>query len=705
MSIIFLNSALAPLLLFAFLPLLLHLLARTRPPVYEFSSNRFLEIIIKRTKRVRKPQDILLLIIRTLLFISIILMFLQPLFFSNEKLSGFAKRKNVVILVDASASMGYLEGGRTRFSAACAEASEILRTLATHDTANIIFIKSRPEALFPTTGSNIAYLRKKLRNARVSNEAGNVESAISKAVKMLTQSNDALNEICIISDFQRTQWQNQNQKRIKLNIPENVAVTLLKTGEKNGHNIGITRISSSPLLPLSSETVSFHCEVSNFSSSAARVPVYFHFGELHDTSTLLVPSNGSATATFTINRVGGTTESAPARKPGVYSFEFSIPRDALSEDNTRSGLLKIAESVKTAFTGTSKYPGEAWRNALLVFPWISCESVRLEDILIDDNYDFIFISGWNGEDVEKIRGLLKNGATIICAPKAGMKMDVIRELRDSNSKTGITSEKLIQESAPADKPFTLKIAKKNDSLFSIFAKGEYGDPVAAVINKRLEINSNVCGGGDPVISYYDGTTALFRCDVNTPGEFYLWNITLNPQFSNFASRIQFVPLMAEFILSRRKLTDLEHLAEYAPGDSLVRKIDFTGSLKEISLLSPSNKTTTLKIKPPRSENARNGDRLLLLVSDPVTETGIYSWKYAGKPVWFNSVNPVASESDLRSIPESLLKLHGTAGIAGTGLINDLHKGVPLWPWLLGLALILALSESLVMFSADREVKS
>jgi len=128
MNFITQNPVLLPLLLLVVVPLLLHLFARTKPPVKQFSSLEFILKALKSNLRMKRPQDILLLIIRTLIFIFIISIFLRPLIFSGS-VSGIFNERHVVIVIDRSASMGCLEGGQTRFAAACAEASRVLSDL------------------------------------------------------------------------------------------------------------------------------------------------------------------------------------------------------------------------------------------------------------------------------------------------------------------------------------------------------------------------------------------------------------------------------------------------------------------------------------------------------------------------------------------------------------------------------------------------
>ena len=711
MSIIFLNTLLIPLLILTALPLLLHLFSRAKPPLYEFSSNRFLNLIVKQTKRIRKPQDIILLILRTLLFAAVILMFLQPLFFSDSRLAALQQKKNVVIIVDASSSMGYIEGGQTRFASACAEAAEIIRGLSSGDSANIIYLKSRPEALFPLLGSNFNYLASELRKARVSNQPGNVRAAVRKALDMLEKAGDGVNEICIISDFQTTQW----KESIPLDIPDDVAVTFVETGSNNADNQAITKVSAAPLLPLLGEEVAFNCDISNFSPAPRRITLYFQAGEMHESSSILIPAWGSVSQQFRMSgdelkHESGLNAHTPSgeglpgvRKPGIFSYQFSIGEDNFPEDNRRWGVLKVAKNLKTAVAEFSHEPGATWKRALSTLPWIDVKTLSLDTVTADDHFDFLFLSGWDGSSPEKIMDLINSGTVVICAPAQGLDIQKLKIFSPPHFKESLSGSLSI-DNAEKSKPFRLKIMDAKDKIFAIFADGEYGDPVGGYQRKRVHLPKNIFDNGKTLISYSDSVPALIRGKTENSNQFYIWNIPLDLKYSNFAGRVQFLPLLAEIILSSRfNVGDIAYLADYIPGDPLVTTADFAGSSKDITLKTPKGTVLPLKIDalPSGKHTADAGSAPLSLVSPPTTETGIYTWSVTGETISKSVVNFPVSESDMRCMSKSELSAHGTSVVSGAGSVNNIHKGVMLWPYLLAFALLIALCEGLVMLWSER----
>ena len=711
MSIIFLNTLLIPLLILTAVPLLLHLFSRAKPPIYKFSSNRFLNLIVRQTKRIRKPQDIILLILRTLLFSAVILMFLQPVFFSDSRLGDLQQKKNVVIIVDASSSMGYIEGGQTRFASACADASEIIRGLSSGDRANVIYLKSRPEALFPSLGSNFNYLASELRKARVSNQPGNVRATVRKALDMLEKTGDGVNEICIISDFQTTQW----QEFIPLNIPDDIAVTFVKTGNNNADNQAITKVSATPLLPLLGEEVTFNCEISNFSSVPHRMTLYFQAGEMHESTSILIPAWGSVSQQFRmsgdeVKHESGLNSHTPSGeglpgvyKPGMFSYQFSIGEDNFPEDNRRWGVLKVAKNLKTALVEFSNEPGKTWRRALNTLPWIDIKTLSLDTINVDDHFDFLFLSGWDGTSSDKIRELINSGIVVVCAPAQGLDIQKLKIFNPAHFKETLSGS-LSMDIAEKSKPFRLNITDTKDKIFAIFADGEYGDPVGGYQRKRIHLPKSIFDNEENLISYRDSVPALIRGKTEKRNQFYIWNIPLDLKYSNFGGRVQFLPFLAEMILSSRfNVGDIAYLADYIPGDPLVISADFVDSPKDIILKSPNGTILPLKIDSVLPDKKHTGDAKtapLALVSPLTKETGIYTWSVTGETVSKSVVNFPVSESDMRCMSKSELSVHGTSVLSGAGSVNNIHKGVMLWPYLLAIALFIAICEGLVMLWSE-----
>lgn len=139
----FLLSALAGL----GIPVLLHLLLKQRNPRMRVSTLRFFEIQDTRSSSRRKLRNLLLLLLRLLVFALIVLAFARP--YLPEGWGGTArpKRRDVILVLDRSLSLRAIDSGKPRWPAALAEARRILATLTEGDRAALIGIGERAEVL------------------------------------------------------------------------------------------------------------------------------------------------------------------------------------------------------------------------------------------------------------------------------------------------------------------------------------------------------------------------------------------------------------------------------------------------------------------------------------------------------------------------------------------------------------------------------
>ncbi|HAQ60441.1 TPA: hypothetical protein DCR49_00315 [Candidatus Delongbacteria bacterium] len=101
----------------AVLPLLIYLIFRKKPKKLVFSSLFLLKNLSKNVNRRTKIKDIILLIVRTILILSVILIFAGP-FLGDRTDFDPGKRTSAVFYLDTSSSMADESAGTTKFDAA-----------------------------------------------------------------------------------------------------------------------------------------------------------------------------------------------------------------------------------------------------------------------------------------------------------------------------------------------------------------------------------------------------------------------------------------------------------------------------------------------------------------------------------------------------------------------------------------------------------
>jgi len=668
MNFVLLNIVLWPFVFLVGVPLLLHLFARTRPPVYNFSSVEFILRIIRQTNRIKRPQDWILLLIRTIIFAAVIFMFLQPLFFSKRRLSSPFERKNVVIIVDSTASMAYSEGAQTRFASACAEASEVLSGLSARDTANIIWLKSVPLSVFPQLGVNFSHLQSELRQARVTSEAGDVTEALRFARRLL-ESVEGKKEICIVSDFQKTGWDKSD-----LQTTPGTDFVKVKIGRETGINGAVTDIYVDPSKPLAGEEISICCDVYNYTDQPRRRTVFMSVQDNRQSQDVMIPAWNKSTAIFKYR----------FNSEGTFPVRIALNEDSFAGDDSRWALIEVRNSLRIEIAGPDAVTAKTWKKALDAVGWAQTEMLSTGSIARLPPCDVLMFAGDDGAGLEKSFGKLREGCTVVWAPSAAGAKLVL---------PGFSNMPPVQ--VMWEKPRTpsrLKVSAEKDEIFRLFADGSRGDPGRGIFSGRFNVSAAALKGADILLAYDDGVPALAR--FRQQGYLFFWNLSLNPEAGDYAKQAEYLPLLAEMLLvSRTSVNRGREATDFLPGEHVFLRLDSEAPSAGVKLVGPEGKVF------PLVEQRTSRD--VSLVSADTVETGLYSWNHQDRVLGYSIANFPVKESDLRTLSMQEIESRDSVSVSEGTTVRLLREGVKMWPALLLLAVVLLITESLALLWFER----
>lgn len=194
-------------LLSAGLPILIHLLRRRTAGRVLWGAWMFLFESIKRKHRKLMIEDVLLLVLRTLLIISAVLAFSRP-FLKEIRLFGIAGcDKDVVIVIDTSASMRLSgAGGRSLFDQAIEEACELVRLSPEGTAFGIVCGESTPAILTSAPISDKREITALIEKIKPTSDAMDVPRTLAAAGEVLSGGNNPAKEIIIFGDGQGYGW-------------------------------------------------------------------------------------------------------------------------------------------------------------------------------------------------------------------------------------------------------------------------------------------------------------------------------------------------------------------------------------------------------------------------------------------------------------------------------------------------------------------
>ncbi len=199
----------APLFLLAVfaaaIPVVLHLVNRRRAKKAPFPTLRFLKLSMQKTRRRKRIQDLLLMVLRVAVLLLVAVGLARPAMTNLGALWGGA-RTAVVIILDNSASMGMIDRNRVRLETAVAAAAQILDQLTDGDQAALLPTCGPPPPGAGRLDRTQQSVRQILRQCRVSYERANLRLKLRQARQMLAGSDAPNKQIYILTDMQQASW-------------------------------------------------------------------------------------------------------------------------------------------------------------------------------------------------------------------------------------------------------------------------------------------------------------------------------------------------------------------------------------------------------------------------------------------------------------------------------------------------------------------
>jgi len=364
MTLRFANPALLPWLALAAVPVVAHLLVKARPPIFRFGSLRFVRRVARSNLRLRKPWDWALLAARVLLILILVLLFSRPRLFRGT-VPSVGSRRNVILVVDASASMNAVEQARTRFSTACAEAAGVVAGLRAGDRANVIWLRRGARAEFPAPGPNLNYLAEQLRRATGSQEATDVRGGLAMAANQL-EGLPGDSEICLISDFQATAWRD-----LKPTLPSHIRVTVLPVARVPLTNTAIVSLTCRSGRAVAGLPAVFDCEVQNFSTQPQALALTLNAGEFRENREIQLSAEERRVEAFTL--------SLP--ETGQVVVSAALTPDRFPADDERFLVCEVAPRLPVSLHIEDKALRQSWEHVLGALGWVQVTNGDSEQAL------------------------------------------------------------------------------------------------------------------------------------------------------------------------------------------------------------------------------------------------------------------------------------------------------------------------------------
>jgi len=326
-------------LVFAAMPVIIHLVYRRKAPQIVFAAARFVKSAARRTARRRRIDNLVLLVLRTLLLGLLAFGLAGPLV--KRAIGGGASGTDVVIIVDNSLSMSAVENSVPRFTRAKEAVDSALERLSKGDLVAVIPTAPLPGE--PTAraafSSDLAAVRTRAARLAASSAAGSAAAALERAAALFKGSAAADKLLYVVTDLQAAAFPARNSlsdeaRAALLTVP----VMVYDCAASTPRNVSVDSVAVAAQGGVAGTPVEVRAKISSNSPAAETIVVSLHAaGEKVDSRTVsLVPSGSAEVALSTI-----------AKAPGVLDGFVAVETDdAIGADNRRYFTLTVRERIR-----------------------------------------------------------------------------------------------------------------------------------------------------------------------------------------------------------------------------------------------------------------------------------------------------------------------------------------------------------------------
>jgi hypothetical protein len=319
-----------------------------------------------KRKRVRL-QDRILLWVRTLLLALLAMALARPLLRPETSDSSDKPTRNVIIVLDATYSMGQSVGQTTAFEVAQTMSQDIVRGLPNDATISLIQLDHRANVIQRKV-SDLDSVHDAIGRARLSDMSGRMPDAIEAVEELLQHTTGLPPELYLVSDMQRSTWSptpqdNRDALTMLASLSTRCDTRVLDTGGRSGFNAFMTRFEPDDKVMAVGMESRFEVDIaaSDMPADSTLLVTLFVDENTNPTRQRGESSNNSSLVHRPTERKIATKELQVAElkdgratlefhytfvEPGEHLLRVELSGDRLATDNRRYYLATVPRDVK-----------------------------------------------------------------------------------------------------------------------------------------------------------------------------------------------------------------------------------------------------------------------------------------------------------------------------------------------------------------------
>jgi hypothetical protein len=708
-----------PLVLFgltaAAIPIIIHLLNLRKLRTIEFSSLQFLKELQRTRMRRLKIRQILLLILRTLLVIAIVLAFSRPaLQGSMAGLIGTHAKTTMLILLDDSPSMGVRNDGGQLFTQAKGTAARIGTMLNEGDEVFLLRLSESRQNKEPVPLRTQQELTAALDQTDISQRTVHFRDALGRAAKIIGESKNFNKELYLLTDAQGSQFIHEAGDTSVL-LDERGKIFLADAEIPRVQNLGINSVHVKSQIIAQNRPVAMEAIVRNHGDRRAQ------------NTMLSVYLDGSRVVQQSLDIEGGRSSAVrltllPKRR-GILPGYLQLEDDGFEPDNRHYFVLDVPQNVGVLCVGGTqeelRYPtlaltagADTAASRLLNVQRVLRNQFSSTDIR---TFDVILLAGvkdFSQTDAERIGQFVRAGGGLIVFP--GNETDIANYNATLLRQLGIPPLGSITETrSSANDPATGFLTfDKIDFAHALFAglfeeQPQIKKPNYSIESPRIYKTITPTPGrrGQSIITLTNGTSFLTEYPADA-GRVLVYSVGTGAAWSDFSLKGIFAPLLHRSVMYMAAGQSVSSDIKVGDEIKITLRLKTRGDQQSYVLTSPGG--TEERIVPRFLGNSG----FAAFESENSREAGIYVLRAAPSAAAAESsilqaiaVNVDPRESQLtKATNEELARFWTSIGVNPDRVqhVPNLQKldtavmesrfGVELWKYLIGLGVLLALSE-------------
>ncbi|MBI3014636.1 MAG: BatA domain-containing protein [Candidatus Tectomicrobia bacterium] len=637
------------------LPVLIHLISKRRLHRIPFAPMRYLLLAHNRLVRRNRLRQWLLLALRMAAVALLALFVAHPVFSRSRDILEIARQSEALVLIlDNSLSMGYLEGNMTRLDRGRKILEAFLQGLAGGHRMVLLATNPATKSEGPLTLGDRAQALAVLKGITFSYGTADIPGVFQQAYQLLAREKaQGKSAIVVVTDLGRNGWDQFNPgalRGINLDIPVTL-VDLAAGASSANRSVQSVEVARDPMgqgTPSQLKAV-----VANFSTQAQKaVPVSLWVGSAKLAEQLVDLEPGE-------RRAVNISFLPPAA--GLQEGRIELGPDDLSGDDRLFFPLNVSAEVKVLVVDGDPRPSLSASETYYLTNALHPEGVgergligprvvtpkEIEGISLKD-YGAVILANVESISPEARSSLFRylwDGGGLIFF--LGDKVEPQRYNRDLfEGATPLLPVSLAEIKTAVEKsPFRITRIDVGSPIVEIFR----GPGQEAFRNARFSRYFRVESRRTPVHSLLEmesGDPLLLEASVGR-GKVLLFTSSADLDWNNLPATSAYLPLFQQAVLSvTGRLAD-QGVQTISWGTKQEVVVPVSGVGKEARLREPGGRSIAVPIE-------NRGDKAVV-VFQPQGPPGIYRLEVPGsQEIWYG-VNPPAAESDLTPVDLAQLK--------------------------------------------------